>query len=49
MAKYDAKTIYNALSERQKTYNVINEQMPGGAKTTGLIRVELHRDKNVRI
>ena len=40
MAKYDAKTIYNALSKRQKTYDVINEQMPGGAKTTGLIRVE---------
>ena len=40
MAKYDAKTIYNALSKSQKTYDVINEQMPGGAKTTGLIRVE---------
>ena len=40
MAKYDAKTIYNELGKRQKTYDVINEQMPGGAKTTGLIRVE---------
>tara|TARA_B100000945_G_scaffold201422_1_gene161966 strand:- start:272 stop:1378 length:1107 start_codon:yes stop_codon:yes gene_type:complete len=39
-AKYDAQTIYNELSTRQKTYDVFKVQMPGGSKTTGLIRVE---------
>ena len=39
-AQYTAKAIFRELSERQSTYKVIDKQLPGGSKTTGLIRVE---------